>query len=1185
MLSRYLSKISALTIAISLLSFHLCAQIDYGTQSSYKYLKGIDAVDIPSDWIALDFDDAVWPVADAPFRYGDGTGGTELTDMQGSYSTLYLRSTFTASNIELLDNVSIGANWDDGFILWINGVQILAQQAPAIVTYDALASEGHESGAPEYFSFNASDLGLVDGENTLAVFASNNSLDGSSDFYFDMSISGTIAIPELPEMSDTLGQLSFSHQSGFYEENFSLSISTPIAGSKVVYTLDGTNPQTSSSRLTGDSIVNININPESDTNRFKTPAVIVRASAIMDGFKAMKPESRTFIFLQNVMTQSHPGGTWPPHNTSDKNTQFIDYDMDSEVVNDALYSSDMEEAFMDIPSISVITDNANLFDSQSGIYVNAEEQGYDWEKECSVELLNHGDSTGFNVNAGLRIRGGWSRHNDFPKHSFRLFFREEYGDSKLRYPLFEDEGASEFDKVDLRCSQNYSWANSSNSKHNTFVREVFTRDSQKEAGHQYTRSRYYHLYLNGMYWGMYQTQERAEARFASSYFGGDYEDYDVIKINGENYSKDIMATDGTLDKWKEIYDYTQAGFTSNEAYYRMEGKDTLGNRIPGAEVFVDIDNLIDYMINIFFSGNYDSPVSAWGGNKSPNNMYAITKRDDITFGFKFFIHDGEHAIMDQATSGPGVGLNENRANIGDRTGSDKMLCTSFNRFHPQWLHFKLSQNQEYRIRFANRAWEQLTGDGLLTPEKNSERFNKRVEQIDMAIIAESARWGDTRTTEPYTKDNAWLKQIDAVLNDYFPYRTDILIDQLKILALFPDVSQPVIESSGSELSDTTMNFSSQIEILLKNPATSGEIYYTLDGSDPRQIGGEISENALKIGSGVSLSISSSVILRARILDGDNWSAVTTATFLTQQTDYSDFQVTEINYHPTDSISGIDTIQGKSFEFIEFKNISQTNSINLTGLVLDSAVYYEFPESQILTPEEFFVVSSRPKSFLKRYGIKPSGNYENYLSNGGEQVVVYNANNDIVLDFEYDDNAPWPQDPDGNGLTLVSAEDNPLGDPSDYSFWKEGTVLHGTPFYQAAPFVPDTTIIIDTVYVDTIIIDTIYIDTIIIDTVIVDTVFIDTTTIDPTTYIAFQELEAKVYPNPTRDLVRIKMINRGDILHTIRVFDLRGTVFYKEKFTNDIMISMKELELRYGLYLLEITSSSGGRIVKKVIYSP
>src|SRR5690606_6056161 len=106
------------------------------------------------------------------------------------------------------------------------------------------------------------------------------------------------------------------------------------------------------------------------------------------------------------------------------------------------------------------------------------------------------------VDAGLRIRGAFSRTPDNPKHSLRLFFRNEYGPGKLRYPLFDTEGVDEFDKVDLRTSQNYSWAYEG-SEQNTMLRDVFSRDVQRDMGQPYTRSRYYHLYLNGHYWGVY----------------------------------------------------------------------------------------------------------------------------------------------------------------------------------------------------------------------------------------------------------------------------------------------------------------------------------------------------------------------------------------------------------------------------------------------------------------------------------------------------------------------------------------------------------------------------------------------------------------------------------------------------------------------------------------------------------
>ena len=944
-----------------------------------------------------------------------------------------------------------------------------------------------------------------------------------------------------PELIDTVG-LQFSHSSGFITENFSLSITTDMEDAEIVYTLDGSNPQDLASAHMASSPLSIIIDPGSDLYRSLTPAVVVRASIIKNGFSASKPVSRTFINIEKVKTQSYPGDSWPPHNTSDKNLQYMDYEMDPEVVNDKLYQNQMDEALLDLPTISVITDNANLFNRDTGIYVNAEGQGTEWERECSVELINPDLSEGFNINAGLRIRGCWSRHNNYPKHAFRVFFREKYGAAKLNFPLFEDEGVSEYDKVDLRCAQNYSWANNSNSTCNTYVREVFTRDSQRDVGQPYTRSRYYHLYLNGMYWGIYQTQERSEARFASDYFGGDKEDYDVIKISGEDYSKEIVATDGTLDKWKEIYDFTQGGFASDKDYFMLEGKDENGRSILGAEVFVEVDNLIDYMINIIYSGNYDSPVSAWGGNKRPNNMYAITNHERKSSGFKFFIHDGEHTLMNDATAGPGIGINENRANIGDKTGSEQMIVSGFDSFHSQWLHYKLTKNEEYRIRFANRAWQQLTGKGIFTPEVSTERFNSRAEEIELAIIAESARWGDTQSSAPYTKDNAWLPQLDMVRDDYFPVRPGIVMDQLKALDLFPSLSAPIIKADGQVLEEPVKQFSTTISLTLIREGSSGEIYYTLDGSDPRDIGGNASTSASKMASGGILDFSSSAILRSRILSNNNWSAEKSITLLGEQSDYSDLKVTEIHYHPLDSINGIDTISGKSFEFIEFKNINPDLGLNLSGLLVDSAVYYEFPTASVLPPDSYFVIAAKPTYFFERYGMDASGNYQKSLSNGGEQVVVRTAGGELLMDFTYDDQAPWPTEPDGQGVSLSSVEINPQGDPNDHLYWTAGTRLHGTPFSY------------------------------------------DLILGREEAKAEANEFSMQLYPNPTRDLLMIQVSGDEGSSTDLTIYDLQGKVHYQEVFNSYTELSMNALNVSHGIYLVELRSLAG-RLLKKVVYTP
>ncbi len=122
------------------------------------------------------------------------------------------------------------------------------------------------------------------------------------------------------------------------------------------------------------------------------------------------------------------------------------------------------------------------------------------------------------------------------------------------FRLFGDEGVSEFDKIDLRTTQNYSWAFQDDGRNN-FLRDIFSRDAQGEMGQPYTRGRYYHLYINGQYWGLYQTEERPEANYASSYFGGNDSDYDVVKSSGGSGGHQNEATDGNLDAYRRLADF------------------------------------------------------------------------------------------------------------------------------------------------------------------------------------------------------------------------------------------------------------------------------------------------------------------------------------------------------------------------------------------------------------------------------------------------------------------------------------------------------------------------------------------------------------------------------------------------------------------------------------------------------
>lgn len=631
-----------------------------------------------------------------------------------------------------------------------------------------------------------------------------------------------------PVSAGFVADTTFDIDRGFFEAPFDLTIASATPGAEIRYTTDGSRPTRSHGEIYRGPI------PIATTTT-------IRAAAFKEGFFETNVDTQTYFFLEDVRTQYADGAApagWP---SSSVNGQVFNYGMDPEITS--RYSrEEMIEALAAIPSVSLTMEQDDLTGSGSqGIYVNPGRRGRSWERPASFELI-HPDGTTGNVqsNCGLRIRGGFSRSTSNPKHAFRLFFRREYGDGKLRYPLFGAEGVEEFDKFDLRTSQNYSWA-FQNSGTNTFLREVLGRDLQGSFGQPYTRSRYYHLYLNGVYWGLFMSQERAEANFGESYFGGDDENYDTIKSAGSSGGYTTEATDGTFaagSDWNQLWDLARAQQSSptTARFMEMQGRNPDGTRNPALPVYLDVDNLIDYHLIIGYTGNYDAPLSDFIG--ASNNWYAVRDRVRDELGFQFFVHDGEHTL---GAGGRWGGAND-RLNTSNGSGSRG----DYQRSNPSFLHFDLAAGtDEYRLRFADRAHRVLFNEGLLTREQVLEHMEARRSTVADVIIAESARWGDSKRSNPFDESD-WNRAVDS-LTSVINSRRGEFLEHLRDANLYPALAAPAYRQHGGVVTAGT-----NIEAIV--PTTGTHLYYLIgqgdtdesdwsDDLDPRLLGGGINPAA------------------------------------------------------------------------------------------------------------------------------------------------------------------------------------------------------------------------------------------------------------------------------------------------------------------------------------------------------
>lgn len=545
-----------------------------------------------------------------------------------------------------------------------------------------------------------------------------------------------------------LGPVQFSHQRSLCESPFRLILTNASPPAVIYYTTDGTIPTSTTAQ------------------RYLRPIAIasttvVRAAAFQPRMRRSPISTHTYIFPTAVAHQpKEPAGfpdTWE--------SLPADYAMDPRITQNAAYRDDLLQGLRTIATMSIAMPQVDLF-GPNGIYSHPMDHGESWERATSLEFIQPDDTEGFQIDCGLRIYGGFGRNRIFPKHSLRVLFKGIYGATKLHFPLFPDEEATtSFDTLILRAGFNNSWhaTGSSRSQH---LRDEFIRGSQLAMGHPSSHGIFVHLYLNGLYWGVYNLVERPSGSFAAAYLGGKRNDYDVLTSG--------KAIDGTTESWWEMH--------------QLARNSTRENVVETLSSFVNLDNLIDYMLVNFYGGNDD-----WDSH----NWYAARKRNGGS-GYHFFSWDAERTLEDV-------------------TGADKTRTNNGN--NPSFLFNQLLRADTFRQRVLSRVQLHLFDDGALTPAQAAGRYAELADQIEDAIVAESARWGDAQRQNPLTRNDAWIPERDRLLKSWFPKRTDVVLEQLNAAGNLGYIKPPLLKVSGNS-----------VEIL----AMKGMVYFTTDGSDPRQ---------------------------------------------------------------------------------------------------------------------------------------------------------------------------------------------------------------------------------------------------------------------------------------------------------------------------------------------------------------
>jgi hypothetical protein len=614
----------------------------------------------------------------------------------------------------------------------------------------------------------------------------------------------------------------FSQPSGICDAAFTLELSVPEPDMEIRYTLNGSCPTSASALYTEPLTI--------------SKSTCIRAAAFKEKYLPGKTQTRTYIFLSDVISQPALPDGWP----SVWKATAADYEMDPDIVNHPVYGPQVFDSLRSLPILSIVTDSNNLFDSATGIYANPLEEGVEWERPASVELLTTANQQAFQLDCGLRIQGGAFRRFDLTrKKSFRLVFKQEYGAGKLNYPLFDyDSNAAEsFDTITLRAGANdgYSWVTAYGTEQ--YIRDEFGRGVQRASGNAGSHGTFVHLYLNGLYWGLYNAVERPDNAFSATYYGGEKEDWDAIN------SGDV--SEGDLTAWNTLQNKCRAGMTTLAAYQEIQGRNPDGSRNPAYPVLIDMANYIDYIT-----------INMWGGNGDwPHRNYWLCRlRTDDSEGFKFYCWDYEGTIASPFAQ-------ENKVTADFNTGAGVP-------------HYYLKENAEYRMLFADRVHRLFFNGGPLTTGQVMQRYMQLADWVEPSIIAESARWGDMHHHPPLGLSE-WIAKRDDILNNYLPPRSGVVLNQLRNAGFYPQLNAPVFYINGSYQHGGLIS-AGDVFTMASPDGASVPMLYTTDGSDPRLPGGAVNPSAIAHTGPFTLTQTGPV--KARALNNGQWSALNEAVY-------------------------------------------------------------------------------------------------------------------------------------------------------------------------------------------------------------------------------------------------------------------------------------------------------------------
>ncbi len=376
--------------------------------------------------------------------------------------------------------------------------------------------------------------------------------DGTTDFYYyqNPTPGATNTSNGYPEMLEKPG---FSHPSGFYTDSFYLHLTHPDTAVSWHYTLDGSLPD-ASSPVFPDSLLIYNRKNDAD----EISSIPTTPSSAPEWYRWYPPMDTVFKGT-NIRVKGFKEDALTPFTTT--KTYWVD---------DTIFER------YTLPVISISMDQDDLL-GPSGIYTNYNASGPQWERNMHMAFFEADGSPGFSTDGGIRVHGGNSRR--YALKSFRIYFRNKYGESSIDYPLFPDQDMNNHDRLMLRNSGS-DWAM-------TYFRDAFVQSLL--GGFSDVETQAYRpaiVFLNSEYWGVMNIRERYDNNYIENHYG--VTDIDMLDNTGQ-------VKYGSNTHYMNLLSFLEENNLEEPDNYEW------------VKTQMDVEDFRDYHILQVFSMNTDQP--------------------------------------------------------------------------------------------------------------------------------------------------------------------------------------------------------------------------------------------------------------------------------------------------------------------------------------------------------------------------------------------------------------------------------------------------------------------------------------------------------------------------------------------------------------------------------------------------